>query len=359
MQEVVKEIRDVLSEVKYPGTSKSIVALDMVQNIKVEDSKVDFRLVFQKSNDPFVGAVKKKCESLLKEKLGYATVEIETVFVHDLEKPLALEKVKHIVAVSSGKGGVGKSTVASNLAVALAKLGYKVGLVDADIYGPSMPKMFGCEEASPYMVEVGGKELIEPVVKYGVKLLSIGFFVDPDSATVWRGPMASNALKQMVEGGFWDELDFMLIDLPPGTSDIHLTLVQTVALSGAIVVSTPQQVALADAVKGINMFESPGIQVPVLGLVENMSWFTPAELPDNKYYIFGKEGAKKLADEKGLRLLGQIPIVQSIMEGGENGSPVALDEDSVTGQAFIELARNVAHAVDETGETAKRVRVTK
>ena len=209
------------------------------------------------------------------------------------------------------------------------------------------------------MVEVGGKELIEPVVKYGVKLLSIGFFVDPDSATIWRGPMASNALKQMVEGGFWDELDFMLIDLPPGTSDIHLTLVQTVALSGAIVVSTPQQVALADAVKGINMFESPGIQVPVLGLVENMSWFTPAELPNNKYYIFGKEGAQKLADEKGLRLLGQIPIVQSIMEGGENGSPVALDEDSVTGQAFIELARNVAHAVDETGETAKRVRVTK
>ena len=341
MQEIVKEIRDVLSEVKYPGTSKSIVALDMVQNIKAEDGKVDFRLVFQKSNDPFVGTVRKKCESLLKEKLGYTTVEIETVFVHDLEKPLALEKVKHIVAVSSGKGGVGKSTVASNLAVALAKLGYKVGLVDADIYGPSMPKMFGCEDASPYM------------------LLSIGFFVDPDSATVWRGPMASNALKQMVEGGFWDELDFMLIDLPPGTSDIHLTLVQTVALSGAIVVSTPQQVALADAVKGINMFESPGIQVPVLGLVENMSWFTPAELPDNKYYIFGKEGAKKLADEKGLRLLGQIPIVQSIMEGGENGSPVALDEDSVTGQAFIELARNVAHAVDETGETAKRVRVTK
>ena len=171
--------------------------------------------------------------------------------------------------------------------------------------------------------------------------------------------MASNALKQMVEGGFWDELDFMLIDLPPGTSDIHLTLVQTVALSGAIVVSTPQQVALADAVKGINMFESPGIQVPVLGLVENMSWFTPAELPNNKYYIFGKEGAKKLAAEKGLRLLGQIPIVQGIMEGGENGSPVALDEDSVTGQAFIELARNVAHAVDETGETAKRVRVTR
>ena len=359
MQDQVKEIRDILSEVKYPGTSKNIVALDMVQNIRLEGDKVFFRLVFQKSNDPFISAVQKKSEALLKEKTPYQSVEIETVFMQDLERPLSLEKVKNIVAVSSGKGGVGKSTVAANLAVALAAMGHKVGLVDADIYGPSMPKMFGCEDASPYMVEVGGKELIEPVVKYGVKLLSIGFFVDPDSATVWRGPMASNALKQMVEGGFWDELDFMLIDLPPGTSDIHLTLVQTVALSGAIVISTPQQVALADAVKGINMFESPGIQVPVLGLVENMSWFTPAELPDNKYYIFGKEGAKKLADEKGLRLLGQIPIVQSIMEGGENGSPVALEEDSITGQAFIELARNVAHAVDETGETAKRVRVTK
>ena len=359
MQELVKEIRDVLAEVKYPGTSKSIVALDMVQNIKVEDGQVSFRLVFQKANDPFVGAVSKKCEALLKEKLNYTGVRVETVFVHDLEKPLAFEKVKHILAVSSGKGGVGKSTVASNLAVALAKLGYKVGLVDADIFGPSIPKMFDCEDASPYMVEVGGKELIDPVVKYGVKLLSIGFFVDPNSATVWRGPMASNALKQMVEGGFWDELDFMLIDLPPGTSDIHLTLVQTVALSGAIVVSTPQQVALADAVKGINMFESPGIQVPVLGVVENMSWFTPAELPDNKYYIFGKEGAKKLADEKGLRLLGQIPIVQSIMEGGEAGTPVALDENTVTGEAFRDLARNVVAAVEETGETAHRVRVTK
>lgn len=357
MQDIVKEIRDVLAEVKYPGTSKSIVALDMVQNIKAEDDTVSFRLVFQKANDPFIGAVSKKCEALVKEKLGYATVRIETVFVHDLEKPLSLEKVKHIIAVSSGKGGVGKSTVASNLAVALAKLGYKVGLVDADIFGPSIPKMFGCEDVNPYMVEVGGKELIEPAIRYGVKLLSIGFFVDPNAATVWRGPMASNALKQMVEEGYWDELDFMLIDLPPGTSDIHLTLVQTVALSGAIVVSTPQQVALADAVKGINMFESPGIQVPVLGLVENMSWFTPAELPDNKYYIFGKEGAKRLADEKGLRLLGQIPIVQSIMEGGETGAPVALDENTVTGQAFRDLALHVIEAVDENGETAHRVRV--
>lgn len=319
MQDQVKEIRDILSEVKYPGTSKNIVALDMVQNIRLEGDKVFFRLVFQKSNDPFISAVQKKSEALLKEKAPYQSVEIETVFMQDLERPLSLEKVKNIIAVSSGKGGVGKSTVAANLAVALAAMGHKVGLVDADIFGPSMPKMFGCEDAQPYMTEVDGHQYIVPVEQYGVKLLSIGFFVDPASATVWRGPMASNALKQMVEQGYWDELDYMLIDLPPGTSDIHLTLVQTVALSGAIVVSTPQQVALADAVKGINMFESPGIQVPVIGLVENMAWFTPAELPQNKYYIFGKEGAKKLAEEKGLRLLGQIPVVQSICDGGDSG----------------------------------------
>ncbi|MBD9180528.1 MAG: MRP family ATP-binding protein [Odoribacter splanchnicus] len=359
VQDKVKEIRDILSEVKYPGTSKNIVALDMVQNIRLEGDKVFFRLVFQKSNDPFINAVQKKSEALLKEKTPYRSVEIETVFMQDLERPLSLEKVKNIIAVSSGKGGVGKSTVAANLAVALAAMGHKVGLVDADIFGPSMPKMFGCEDAQPYMTEVGGHQYIVPVEQYGVKLLSIGFFVDPASATVWRGPMASNALKQMVEQGYWDELDYMLIDLPPGTSDIHLTLVQTVALSGAIVVSTPQQVALADAVKGINMFESPGIQVPVIGLVENMAWFTPAELPQNKYYIFGKEGAKKLAEEKGLRLLGQIPVVQSICDGGDSGKPVALNPDSITGAAFMELARQVEKAVEENGETATRVRITK
>ena len=270
-----------------------------------------------------------------------------------------MEKVKNIIAVSSGKGGVGKSTVAANLAVALAAEGYKVGLVDADIFGPSIPKMFGCEEAQPYMEQIDGKDFIVPVEKYGVKLLSIGFFVDPASATVWRGPMASNALKQMVEQGFWDELDYMLIDLPPGTSDIHLTLVQTVALTGAIVVSTPQQVALADAIKGINMFESPGIQVPVLGLVENMAWFTPAELPDHKYYIFGREGAKQLAEQRGLRLLGEIPVVQSICDGGDAGKPVALNADSITGTAFRQLADEVVKAVEENHDPAKRVRVTR
>ena len=356
MQDKVKEIRDTLKEVKYPGTSKNIVELDMVQNIRIEDEKVMFRLVFQDSKDPFVSTVTRRCRSLLD---NYKEVEIETIFVHDLERPLSLEKVKNIIAVSSGKGGVGKSTVAANLAVALAMQGYKVGLVDADIFGPSVPKMFGCEDAQPYLEKVGNQDMIVPVEKYGVKILSIGFFVDPASATVWRGPMASNALKQMVEQGFWDELDYMLIDLPPGTSDIHLTLVQTVALTGAIVVSTPQQVALADAIKGINMFESPGINVPVLGLVENMAWFTPAELPENKYYIFGKEGAKKLAEEKGLPLLGQIPVVQSICDGGDAGKPVALNPDSITGAAFAGLAAEVVKTVEENHEQAKRVRITK
>ena len=356
MQDKVKEIREALKEVKYPGTSKNVVELDMVQRIRIEGDKVRFRLVFQDSKDPFVSTITKKCRAILED---YKEVEIETIFVHDLERPLSLEKVKNIIAVSSGKGGVGKSTVAANLAVALAMQGYKVGLVDADIFGPSVPKMFGCEDARPYLEKVGNQDLIVPIEKYGVKILSIGFFVDPASATVWRGPMASNALKQMVEQGFWDELDYMLIDLPPGTSDIHLTLVQTVALTGAIVVSTPQQVALADAIKGINMFESPGINVPVLGLVENMAWFTPAELPENKYYIFGKEGAKKLAEEKGLPLLGQIPVVQSICDGGDAGKPVALNPESITGAAFADLAEKVVKAVEENQEQAKRVRITK
>ncbi len=354
LQDEIKEIRDVLREVKYPGTSKNIVELDMVQRIRIEGDKVAFRLVFQKSDDPFVNTITKKCRSLL---VDYKEVDIETVFMHDLERPLSLEKVKNIIAISSGKGGVGKSTVAANLAVALALQGYKVGLVDADIFGPSVPKMFGCEEAQPYIEKIDEQDMIVPVEKYGVKILSIGFFIDPESAAVWRGPMASNALKQMVEQGYWDELDYMLIDLPPGTSDIHLTLVQTVALTGAIVVSTPQQVALADAVKGINMFESPGINVPVLGLVENMSWFTPAELPENKYYIFGKEGAKRLAEERGIPLLGQIPIVQSICDGGDDGKPVALDPDSITGAAFTRLAEEVVKAVEENHAQAKRVRV--
>lgn len=359
LQDKLQQVRDLLREVKYPGSPKNIVELDMVQNIKIDGDQVSLRLIFQKSTDPFARVVQRKCETILKEQGGFAAVDAEMVFVHDLERPLSLEKVKNVIAISSGKGGVGKSTVSANLAVSLAEMGYKVGLVDADIYGPSMPKMFGCEDARPEVFEKDGHQYILPVERYGVKLLSIGFFVDPESATVWRGPMASNALKQMIEQGFWDELDYMLIDLPPGTSDIHLTLVQTVALTGAVVVSTPQQVALADAVKGIDMFISPGVGVPVLGLIENMSWFTPAELPDNKYYLFGKDGCKKLAHERHIPLLGEIPIVQSICDSGDKGAPVALDADSVTGSAFRAVAQHLVQVIDEGVDPAKRVRVEK
>ncbi|MGL5683849.1 MAG: P-loop NTPase [Marinifilaceae bacterium] len=359
LQDKLQQIRDILRGIKYPGSTKNIIELDMVQNIRVDEAGVYFRLIFQKSTDPFARVVKNKCEKAIVENGVATNVEVELVFVHDLERPLSLDKVKNVIAISSGKGGVGKSTVSANLAVALAEMGYKVGLVDADIYGPSMPKMFGCEDAHPEVLEENGKQFIMPVQRYGVKLLSIGLFVDPESATVWRGPMASNALKQMIEQGYWDELDYMLIDLPPGTSDIHLTLVQTVALTGAVVVSTPQQVALADAVKGIDMFISPGVGVPVLGLIENMSWFTPAELPENKYYLFGKDGCKNLAAERGIPLLGEIPIVQSICEGGDSGAPVALNEDSVTGSAFHEVARQLVNVIEEGVDPTKRVRVVK
>ena len=270
--------------------------------------------------------------------------------------------MSEVIVVTSGKGGVGKSTVAANLAVALALQGYKVGLLDADIFGPSQPKMFNVEEARPYMVEVNNRELIEPAANYGVKLLSIGFFVNKEDAILWRGAMASNALKQLIGDANWGDLDYFLIDLPPGTSDIHLTMVQTLAITGAIVVSTPQEVALADARKGISMFIGEKINVPVLGLVENMSWFTPAELPENKYYLFGKEGGKRLAEEMNIPLLGQIPIVQSICEGGDSGTPVALNPNSITGQAFQELAENVVKQINYRNEhldPTKRVVVTK
>ncbi|ODU59332.1 MAG: sodium:proton antiporter, partial [Paludibacter sp. SCN 51-9] len=265
------------------------------------------------------------------------------------------------IAVFSGKGGVGKSTVSSNLAISLAKLGYKVGLLDADIHGPSMPKMFGVEEERPYMEEVNGKEMIVPIEKYGVKLLSIGFFVDPANALIWRGSMASNALKQLITDAHWGELDYFVMDLPPGTGDIHLTLVQTMGITGAVAVTTPQDVALADARKGVNMFLGDKINVPVLGLVENMAYFTPAELPDNKYYIFGKDGGKRLCEELNIPLLGQIPIVQSIREGGDEGRPVAFSADSITAQAFIELARRGVARVEcrnQTMDPTHKVEIT-
>ena len=258
-----------------------------------------------------------------------------------------LPDVKNIVAVSSGKGGVGKSTVAANLAISLARLGYKVGLLDTDIFGPSMPKMFNVEDARPYAVEKDGRQLIEPVEQYGVKLLSIGFFVNPDTATLWRGGMATNALKQLIADADWGELDYFILDTPPGTSDIHLTLLQTLAITGAVIVSTPQQVALADARKGIDMYRNEKVNVPILGLVENMAWFTPAELPENKYFIFGKEGCKRLAEEMNTPLLAQIPLVQSICESGDNGVPAACNIETITAQAFLNLAQAVVTVVNK------------
>ena len=253
------------------------------------------------------------------------------------------------IAVASGKGGVGKSTVAVNLAIALAKQGARVGLLDADIFGPSIPKMFGAEGSVPKVKKVAGKDRIVPLEKYGIKMLSIGFFVKPEDALIWRGAMATGALKQLINDGLWGELDYMLIDLPPGTSDIHLTMVQTVPVTAAIIVSTPQDVALADAIKGLSMFEADKIEVPVIGLVENMSWFTPEELPENKYYIFGKDGVKRLAEEKNIPLLGQIPIVQSIREGGDQGTPAVL-QDTPLGEAFMQLGENVAEKVEERNQ---------
>ena len=348
-----KLILDALTNVRYPGTGKNLVEAGMVEdNIRIEGMKVSFSLVFEKPTDPFMKSVVKAAETAI---LTYVSRDVEiqgNISVKTVQTPRPevtqlLPQVKNIVGISSGKGGVGKSTVSANLAVALAKLGYKVGLLDADVFGPSMPKMFQVEDARPYAEKVDGREMIVPVEKYGVKLLSIGFFVDPDQATLWRGGMASNALKQLIGDALWGELDYFLIDLPPGTSDIHLTVVQTLAMTGAVVVSTPQDVALADARKGINMFTNEKVIVPSLGLVENMAWFTPAELPENKYYIFGKEGAKRLAEEMNVPLLGQIPIVQSIREGGDNGRPVALDEDSITGRAFLSLAASLVRQVDK------------
>ncbi len=343
-------IKEALGTVRYPGTGKDILAMDMLEDdIRIDGNSVSFSLIFEKPTDPFMKSILKSAETAIQLKAGKdvkVDIKVKTRQAPRPADPELLPGVKNIIAVASGKGGVGKSTVAANLAVALAGLGYKVGLLDADIFGPSMPKMFKVEDARPVAESIGGRDLIVPVEQYGIKLLSIGFFVDPEQAVLWRGAMASNALKQLIADANWGELDYFVIDMPPGTSDIHLTLVQTLGITGAVVVSTPQEVALADARKGIDMFKNEKVNVPVLGLVENMAWFTPAELPQNRYYLFGKGGCARLAMEMHVPLLGQIPIVQSICEGGDNGVPVALDPDTIVGQAFRELAQSVAVATD-------------
>lgn len=343
-------IIDALKTVRYPGNGKNLVEAEMVEDdIRIDGMKVSFSIIFPKATDPFRKSVMKAAEAAVKlyvSKECEVTVKEKVVEQSTAEEERVLKNVKHIIAVSSGKGGVGKSTVTANLAIGLAKMGHRVGLLDCDIFGPSMPKMFQVEDARPYAENINGKDLIVPIEKYGVKLLSIGFFVDPAQATLWRGAMACNAIKQLIEEANWGELDYMILDTPPGTSDIHLTLIQTLQLTGAVIVSTPQEVALADARKGVNMYMNEKVNVPILGLVENMAWFTPAQHPDEKYYIFGKEGAKRLAEELNVPLLGQIPLIQDICEGGDNGLPAVLDPASPQGMALMSMAAKVVTRVD-------------
>ena len=342
-----QQIIDALQHVRYPGTGKNLIESGMLEDdIRISGLEVSFSLIFEKDNDPFRKSVVKAAETAIHTYVDEnAAVHIHTKFVKQNMAPKSdsVENLRanHVIAIHSGKGGVGKSTVAANLAITLAKMGYKVGLLDADIHGPSVPKMFHTEGCRPISTPVTGRNLIEPIEQYGVKMLSIGFFVDPQQAVVWRGGMASNAIKQLIQDANWGELDYFLIDLPPGTSDIHLTLVQHLHLTGAIVVTTPQPVALVDARKGVDMFVNEKINVPVLGLVENMAWFTPAELPNNRYYIFGKDGGKQLAEELNIPLLGQVPLVQSIREGGDEGTPISLQEGHPAAQFFIDICQQL------------------
>lgn len=345
-------ILDALRTVRYPGNGKNLVENEMVEDdIRIDGDKVSFSLIFDKPTDPFVKSVVRAAETAINTFIspdvqvkGNVAVKFRSPLPQ--AKPNPLPGVKNIVGVSSGKGGVGKSTVAANLAVALAAKGYKVGLLDADIFGPSMPKMFGVEDEQIYMVNKEGRDWIEPLERYGVKMLSIGFLVDKEKPVLWRGGMASNALKQLITDAWWDELDYFLIDMPPGTSDIHLTLVQTLGLTGTVVVTTPQKVALADARKGIAMFRNEHINVPVLGLVDNMAWFTPEAHPDEKYFLFGNDAdVDALADEFGVPVLARIPLVAAVGEHNDNGRPI-VTEQTASAAAFLHLAHEVADAVD-------------
>jgi ATP-binding protein involved in chromosome partitioning len=356
------DIEKALSTVHDPDLKQDLVTLKMIRDIKVLDNKVSFTVVLTTPACPLKEKIRQDCVDALRLVVGNQ-VELDIFMTSSVTStrdnaPL-LPQVKNIIAVSSGKGGVGKSTVTSNLAVALAMAGAKVGIIDADISGPSIPVMFNCEHEQPQVKVVNGKNLIVPLEQYGVKLLSIGFLTPPDSAVVWRGPMASSALKQFIGEAEWGELDYLLIDLPPGTSDIHLTLVQTVPVTGAIIVTTPQKVALADATKGLNMFKQPSINVPILGIIENMAYFTPEELPDNKYFIFGKGGGKNLSEKFNVPLLGQIPLVQSIRESGDSGFPAVMKE-GLTATAFINLAEGVAREIairNATRSQTKKVEI--
>ena len=342
-----QQIIDALQHVRYPGTGKNLIESGMLEDdLRISGMEVSFSIIFDKDNDPFRKSVAKAAETAIHTYVDEnAAVHIHMKF-RKQNTPMKSDdmpalRAHHAIAIHSGKGGVGKSTVAANLAITLVKMGYKVGLLDADIHGPSVPKMFLTEDCRPISTPVNGRNLIEPIEQYGVKMLSIGYFVDPQQAVVWRGGMASNAVKQLIQDANWGELDYFLIDLPPGTSDIHLTLIQHLQLTGAIVVTTPQPVALIDARKGVDMFNNEKINVPVLGLIENMAWFTPAELPNNRYYIFGKDGGKQLAEELHIPLLGQVPLVQSIREGGDQGTPIAMQDGHPAAQIFTTICNTI------------------
>lgn len=358
-----EKVLEALKNVDDPDLKKDIVTLGMVKDIEVNGKNVSFTVVLTTPACPLKDFIQKSCVNAILhyiDKEAKVSVKMDAVVTSRKNNNAALTGIKNIIAVASGKGGVGKSTVACNLAVALAEQGAKVGLIDADIYGPSVPIMFDVVNEKPIAKNIDGNTKIVPVESYGVKLLSIGFFANTSQAVVWRGPMASKALNQMIFEADWGELDYLLIDLPPGTGDIHLSLVQSVPVTGAIIVSTPQEVALADAQKGIGMFRMPSINVPVLGIVENMAYFTPAELPNNRYYIFGKEGAKKLAEKLEIPLLGQIPLVQSICESGDIGKPAALQKETPQALAFTEMARCVAQQIairNANVEPTKKVEV--
>lgn len=343
------DILNALRTVQEPDLKKDLVTLNMVRDISREGNMVSFTIVLTTPACPMKELMKRDCINALKQHIS-EELEVEVNFTSNtssmrVDLNAVLPGVKNIITVVSGKGGVGKSTVAANLALALAQQGASVGLMDADIYGPSVPIMFGVRGQRPLMMDVEGKDKIVPLEQFGIKLISIGLLVDEKSAVVWRGPMASSAIRQFVTDVHWGELDYLIIDMPPGTGDIHLTLVQTIPVTGAVVVTTPQDVALADAKKAIAMFGQAQINVPIIGLVENMAWFTPTELPDNKYYIFGKDGGKNLADQLDLNFLGQIPIVQSIREGGDKGVPVMVGDDQISKDAFLSFASDTIRAI--------------
>ncbi|MDH4090097.1 MAG: Mrp/NBP35 family ATP-binding protein [Cyclobacteriaceae bacterium] len=341
------DILKALSTVEDPDFKRDLVSLNMIKDVTVSPKVVSFTVVLTTPACPLKEKIRQDCENAVEKVVG-PSVEIDVKITSSVttlrENAPLLPGVKNIIAIASGKGGVGKSTVTTNLAVALAQAGAKVGLIDADIYGPSIPTMFNCEFEQPAVKQVDGKNIIIPVEQYGVKLISIGFLTPPDSAVVWRGPMASSALKQFFSDAAWGDLDYLLIDLPPGTSDIHLTMVQTVPVTGAVIVTTPQKVALADAQKAMAMFKQPQINVPILGVIENMAYFTPEELPDNKYYIFGQGGGQNLSDKHNVPLLGQVPLVQGIRESGDSGLPAVMKE-GITANSFKDLAEALARQI--------------